>query len=479
MPIHDKAFWFIGFFLVGVFTASSLPYSFSVNLVIVVGGAIIATAVSFFGKQTGLAWLALGLVAGSLFYGVYRFLEDHKNIPYGIAETTGIVLNIRGEISKNIIVKLEKPHEGIISIYKNQAPQLRYGDEISIQGTITAPPKENAGYLRARGVNAVSENPALKIKSHNKGNSLKAALLKFKDFSKNSLIKVLPPAEAAFLTGITLGDTGTLDPSFKEKLNATGTRHIVALSGYNITIVSHMVLFLILGRIRRRNMLLCVVAVISAFVAMTGAESSVVRAAIMSFLVLYGSYAGRIYSPRNAIMIAAFLMTLIHPDILAYDVGFQLSFLALAGIIYLREPLLKIFHLKNESSILAWRENFLSTTSAQLAVAPILLNAFKSTSVISILVNILLLPAIPITMMIGFSIVGFSLISTSIAALISPLARLFVSYELGIINYFSKWGLSVGVNSVSPLTIFIYYVILGVMVLYFKNLTSPWKKNVN
>jgi len=109
---------------------------------------------------------------------------------------------------------------------------------------------------------------------------------------------------------------------------------------------------------------------------MAGAEASVVRAAIMGFLVLLAKEAGRMYSFRNAVTFAAAGMAVFDPTILVFDIGFQLSFVSLLGITHL-EPALKRFF-GERGSFLGWRENALTTLSAQLAVAPILIQNFGS-----------------------------------------------------------------------------------------------------
>ena len=131
-------------------------------------------------------------------------------------------------------------------------------------------------------------------------------------------------------------------------------------------------------------------------------------------------------------------MVLINPKILAFDIGFQLSFMALIGIIYLEPWLRKKFKAKDEAGLLGWRSNFWTTTSAQLAVLPILIYHFGFVSPVSILTNVLLLEFIPVTMGLGFSIGFASIISYWLAWLIALPAQAFLGYELTIINLFSN-----------------------------------------
>ena len=108
-------------------------------------------------------------------------------------------------------------------------------------------------------------------------------------------------------------------------MSQSGTTHLVALSGYNITVIAIAVSTLLSYFLRRRIVFWLSILTIIAFVLMTGAEASVVRAAIMGGIILLAKQIGRIHSMRNAIVFAALLMVLFNPKILRFDIGFQLS----------------------------------------------------------------------------------------------------------------------------------------------------------
>ena len=113
------------------------------------------------------------------------------------------------------------------------------------------------------------------------------------------------------------------------------------------------------------------------FVVMTGGGASIVRAAIVGVLAYLAPLLGRVYAPRNGIVFAALFMTLENPNVLVYDLGFQLSFLALLGIIYLKPAIQKITGFGLEKGIFNWRDHLLTTASAQIMVAPILIRSFS------------------------------------------------------------------------------------------------------
>ena len=130
-------------------------------------------------------------------------------------------------------------------------------------------------------------------------------------------------------------------------------------------------------------------------------------------------------------------MLLLDPNLLIFDVGFQLSFTALLGIVYI-EPLLKKYsRLKLDPGFLSWRDNLRQTTAAQLAVAPIVLVVFGTLSPFSLAANVLILEFIPITMLFGFITALAGLVSFNLSLILSLPTSALLAYETFIIYFFS------------------------------------------
>ncbi|MDD3481084.1 MAG: ComEC/Rec2 family competence protein, partial [Patescibacteria group bacterium] len=174
-----------------------------------------------------------------------------------------------------------------------------------------------------------------------------------------------------------------------------------------------------------------------AFVFATGLSASVVRAAIMGSLLLLAGKIGRKSSAFNAILVASSVMVFLNPSILIYDVGFQLSFAAVIGIIYLAPHLEKPFVIfgKGLSTIMA------GTIAAQLLTIPIISYHFGRVSLISLLANILILPFVPILMLLGFLVATIGLTSLWLASLLAFIPWVLLSYfflvarELGSLSF--------------------------------------------
>lgn len=206
----------------------------------------------------------------------------------------------------------------------------------------------------------------------------------------------LPPPYGNLVASIVVGGRGLLSSELRENFIATGTLHLVAVSGYNVTIVlkifaDWLKVFSPMLRFSLGS------AVIVAFAILVGGQASVVRAAILAWLFLFAQLSGRQGSVLPALVLTATAMVIHKPSILLHDIGFQLSFLAFFGLVYI-SPLLKQVIAKlpliglssSATSILS------DTLGAQIMVLPILLFHFGQLTPLSPIANFLILPLVPI-----------------------------------------------------------------------------------
>lgn len=438
MQLHDKAFWFIAFFLVGALVASVAGNWQSWWLAPLLLALLLSAAFLLFGKHWH-ALLAVMIIAGSGYYAFYDARQRDVEIPFG-AKTgvQGVVRAVsRGEKKQDLTVALEAPHRGKIRVTTSRYPAWEYGDALELNGIIKEPTGRSVKRLEKDGIFGVMGFPDVQKIGSGRGSPIMAQLLRLKDGIIATFHRVLAPEQAAFLAGLTLGETAEFSKEFREQMNRTGTSHLVALSGYNISIIAENVMGALRWRFMPLPSFLGSAIIVVLFVLMTGAEASVVRAAIMGVIALLAGQVGRTHSFRNAIAIAAFAMALANPKILVWDVGFQLSFAAVMGLVYLRPAIISFFRMSGKPGFLKWRENLLATIAAQLAALPLLLGYFSQFSPVSLLTNILALTAVPFTMFFGFLIAGLGAISLFLAQAAAFLANLFVSYELGVIRFFS------------------------------------------
>ena len=221
------------------------------------------------------------------------------------------------------------------------------------------------------------------------------------------------------MAGLLTGSRRGIPKELMEDFHRTGLTHIIAISGYNITIVIAFIaslLFFIPPHIRFLPISIAIIT----FTIFVGASAAVVRAAIMGILGLLALQTGRLKSTRLLILWTALLMTTWNPKILYYDAGFQLSFLAVIGITEF-SPLLDRL-LKNVPRAFAIRESLQMTIAAQIATAPLIVLLFGRLSLIAPLTNVLVAPVIPLAMLLGTLAVCVSTVSFPLGQLIAYLA---------------------------------------------------------
>ena len=152
---------------------------------------------------------------------------------------------------------------------------------------------------------------------------------------QTQLEKLWPEPESSFMAGLLYGSKSGLPKELSNNFSRTGITHIIAVSGFNITIIASVLMTLAIaaGLDRRRAFWLVVGAEIF-FVVFTGLSASAVRAGVMGVLALTAQYIGRTSRIGNALAFTAAVMVLVNPYVLLYDAGFQLSFLATIGLVY-------------------------------------------------------------------------------------------------------------------------------------------------
>jgi len=403
------------FFVLGVGLAPYLEYDAKILVGIII--ALLLIGVIFY-KEKLVLLLAFCIIA--LVFGIFRL---HFAIPkvnesvlgyYNGKEVTitGIIsgepdirsdkINLSVSAEKIVIDGAEKQVSGKVLVQVPRYPEYQYGDGVEIKGKLKEPFESEEfsykNYLSVSEIYSVMYNPEIKVLGENKGSVIYKYLFSVKHQFQNSIKSILPEPQSSFLGGLLLGDKKGMGEAVLENFNKTGLTHIVALSGFNITIIISALGALFLTFFKRNVSFVLILTSILAFVLLTGAQASVVRAAIMGSLALLAIQLGRKKEATRLLVLAGLVMIAINPIILRFDVGFQLSFMATLGLIYFG-PIFSEWLKKLSKWI---REPLALTLAAQLATFPIIIYYFGYVSVIAPISNILVLPLIPITMFLGF-----------------------------------------------------------------------------
>ena len=433
-------FYILASFLFGIFAASVL----NIGEVFVYAGLIIAIGlICIFGYQKSFnkKGLLVGFFMTSFLFGVIRFnsaelgsnrldvfadlVAGDKNVevavngyvdgePVNKGNKQEFILQAKEAIAGDKVVPLDDR----ILVTVNNFPKFNYGDAISAKGALQKPINftdfDYITYLKKEGIRTTMFYPEISD-SDKRYDSMIYQSMGFFEKAKiglyrkiflvkrsfeSAVAKSVAEPNAAFVNGILLGSRQNIPENLKEAFNKTGTTHILAISGYNIMIISWAVLSGLIIFFRRKTAFWLSVAVICLFVVLTGASASVVRAAVMGLLLLFAQGYGRLYNPKNSIILAGAVMVWLNPLSLVFDIGFQLSFAAVLGLMYLYPRIDNKLHKLLKLSAL--KEIMLMTISAQVAVAPLLIYYFKNFSFVSLPANVLVLPFLPVAMLLGF-----------------------------------------------------------------------------
>lgn len=331
-----------------------------------------------------------------------------------------------------------------IMVYGPEWIRPRYGQLLSLFGTLRQPTNSEDGFdyvswLAKNGISAQMSYPEYGVPTDlriswgqqvTRTIGISVRIVRYA--ARDAVLAAVPQPAAGYIIGILVGDEADIDPGLQNMFSRTGTSHILVVSGYNITIVAAACMA-VLAPLGRRKAYWFAFAGVCAFTLLVGAAPSVVRAALMGLLALTARQLGRSQQAGTAILLSAALMCAVNPLVLRWDAGFQLSFLAVLGLIYL-EPIVRPMW----DRIFRWQvlaETAATTTGAQLAVLPLLLFQFGMLAPYALPVNMIILPIVPLAMLLGGITVAAGMLWPFLGALIGQLTWLVAALQLAIIRF--------------------------------------------
>lgn len=355
-------------------------------------------------------------------------------------------------------------------IYADKYPLISPGEKLELKCNLVDPAslgKEGSfsysDYLKKERIWTACFNTQIVSRGENDF-SWRKILPDIKNYFNHKINHFLPEPHSSFLRGLLYGDRGSMPDYLQEAFSKTGVTHIIAISGYNITIIAAALLIVCkIIKISRRHAFWFVAAIIIFFVFLTGASASVCRAAVMGLLVLWGRRVGRGAEAGRLLVLAAFLMLLFNPRLLFFDMGFQLSFLSTTGLIYLTPVLAR--SLARFSERFGFKEIIITTFSAIIFTMPFITHAFGRFSLIAPLANLLILPAVPLAMFSGFVTLLAGIIFMPLGHILAYLSWVILGYIIGVAEFLAGWEFS-SVNLFMPAWLMILFYGILIYVIY-------------
>jgi len=367
----------------------------------------------------------------------------------------------------------------LVNAYK-YGGDYNYGDWVKVRCKLEKPGIFESGnkgrdfdygqYLSVKGVYAVCYRPDFvkKVAVDLSGlarikTRIYAKVIDAKQKFKNIIDQNLPLPQSGLLNAMLLGYRRELSPEIIDQFSKTGVAHIIAISGLHITFIAGILFyfFIILG-VPRQKSFWPAILILFLYVLMIGFRASAIRAFIMGAALFYALKIGRLKNSINILILAAVILLLINPKLLFFDISFQLSFLAVLGILWFY-PFLSnwlasislagvknMFHIKQRKhedqstqkiSSVFGKGKFCSvvalTLSAQALTLPLVFYYFGRIPIISPITNLLILPLLPVILVLGILMILLGLIWSKLAFGIGILLWLILSYIIKVTSILS------------------------------------------
>ncbi len=354
--------------------------------------------------------------------------------------------------AKNLLTKsgFDQPLQGKILV-RTRSDKWKYGDQVRVQGALVLPPEEEdfsyRFYLQQRGIRSMMEFPYLQLEGTNRGNIVLRGIYGLREKAYAFINQALPQPEAGLLAGIVLGIEKDIPADIERNFQNTGSAHIIAISGYNMTLLAGLVIAALRKRFSIGWTGILAILIIALYTILVGAAPAVMRAALMSSLAMGGHLIGR----KNA---GVFTLTLtvaglcIFNPLYLWDAGFQLSVMATLGLVLYADRLSAWFEQtagRRLSPLWVQRlkgpigEYFLFTLAAQITTLPTILYQFERFSFSSLIVNPLVLPVQPLVMIFGGLSVCAGLLVQPVGQLLAYLAWVPLTYTIRMVSLLAAW----------------------------------------
>lgn len=463
MTKSESLVYFCLSFVGGICIASFFIDSIIIEIVVLIIGL---TLIGSFYENKKI--VVIGFCFSFISLGMFMFgfnlskIENNELVSFNNKEVVfeGIVLSDpeRGADKTQLMVDIFNNDKKIsrVLIFTDKYSPVIFGDTVRVRGIIKVPEKldnfDYRGYLAKDGVSTIISFPQVEVISN------KVSFIgKIYDFKKELGKRIrdnLSPSLSPILEAMILGNDQKMDKETKSKLSTSGLSHVIAISGSHIVLFSAMLfeVLLFLGLWRKQALLGSIFFTLF-YVFLVGMPASGVRAGIMVGLLFLAQLISRQSFNLRTLVLAASIMLFFNPLLLKFDLGFQLSFMAVLGIILTGPVFNKWLDVVFRGKLKWLQEIVAMTMSAQVFTLPLLISSFGYFSIISLLSNIIVLPITPLLMALGILVPIFG-------AIVAIPCSILLSYLMWVVDVSSRIPFAI-------LKIDLPFVVLGIIYIPF------------
>ncbi len=444
-------------------------------------------AVTIVCRKHRLRWFAVVLVAFGFGALRQKFVPQSSNIAqyndYN-GTVTGLVLEepvmsddhiqLRLEAESMFVNGITVETSGLVMVKGSSSTSVAYGDRIRITGRLATPETWDtfsfADYLGRQGVFAIMRNAAIEVISSGHGSWFVSRLYNFKRAVHRQINRALPEPQAGLLAGIVLGNEAGISPELEDDFRRVGATHIIAISGFNMVVISAIVMRMAGGVFGGKKTLATVsaISIILVYSFMVGASAGIMRAALMSSLLVIGEQLKRNTFVPTSLALATLLLTLIDPNVLL-DIGFQLSFCAVLGLGLFADPLSRRLRASLQRLLPDSRAHWLHNTlneplivsiAAQISTLPLIVLYFGRLSLVALPVNLLIVPVQSAILILAMIAVAVSFFAPVVGTALFWVVMVFLSWSIAVIRGFAQLEFADMVLNVDGRVIQAYYVFM-------------------
>jgi competence protein ComEC len=466
---HARLYSFVGGVIAGTYLSSLVTHTWYSAVFLCIGFVSIAIVSSIiaghqhlsFVKNSALTALfilclfgiSLGIVRTALWMsfnhsGVLDNLVNKKVLLSAIVvEEPQMLDNSSKIIVETIPNAASSTLRAKVLIIADRYSTVAYGDEIKLYGKILVPkPIDNFAYdiyLARQGIFYTMTFPSINIVAHHHGNIVREYLIKIKNNFLEKVNELFSEPRSGLLAGLLVSGRSSLSKAEQAQFTKAGLIHIVALSGFNVTIIAQGLMALLIFLPKRLRLTIGATGIVG-FVVMTGFGATIVRAGIMALLVIAAALIYRTYHVGRALFTAVLFMVLLNPVVI-FDVSFQLSCVATFAVIFAAPIVIEKYgsRIKFLPEKFKIRETMIGTAVIEIFLLPILLSTSGQISLVTVVTNLLVLPALPIVMGFGFAATIVGYIHSLLALPLVAISNLMLGYILIVTNFFA--GIPFGV----------------------------------
>lgn len=379
-----------------VFFVSILLGTFAGRFIDITLPVVLVSALATLASSKKMLRIMFIFVGVGLLIGNLRALQQRKGLEllrtYFETKTTITVesledaeYNNRGQLAfsaKDIVLASGQSVPGQVSVSGFGEVSVLRGDVVEVSGKLLPARGSSQARISFADINTIERNTEF----HNQ----------FRRLITKRLRDALPEPLSSFAGGLLIGHRATIPDHIIDSLRDSGLAHIIAVSGYNLTIIIRIIMRP-LSKLSRYQALIGAALIGFGFMLISGFSASMVRAGLVSILSLLAWYYGKTIRAGVLLSLVAAVTVLYRPEYIWGDVSWYLSFLAFSGVLILAPLLIARIYGHRKPKIIG--RIILETVGVMVLVVPYSIYIFGTTSLYALVANVAVVPLVPFAML--------------------------------------------------------------------------------